>query len=384
MDDVGRYKFPASSMIDMGDNKKLFVRGFPVAGKSGVLLVVSTPGVLDVIEGQLGFLKNPSSWSLLLHLKTTESGKLVDNFLPASGKNLTNFKIEFLRSFLSKKPLLLKMNGDDFSTVIKLIQKISSRERIQKIKLEEPEKMHSLAAELFGYKVVPGAEEEDKKTIVEKLNRKGVVYIENVEFLSKETQEEIASFLYSGSFKPFGTNRTIESDVRFIFATSADPKDLIKKDKLLKFLFEQLKGGVIEIPKLAELERGEFSRLVDEMVKQIIGKTPLGQIAAINEKEKGKLKKNISSVYMLRKSIYKLLLKKSKAKGVVEDLKAPLDLSQESDLLTHAMNLGKEALKDREVMTALWNKFKNQSEIASYLGVNRSSVHRWCKKYQLV
>ena len=44
--------------------------------------------------------------------------------------------------------------------------------------------------------------------------------------------------------------------------------------------------------------------------------------------------------------------------------------------LIEAARLGKYALKDRKVMTLLWHKFKNQNHIATFLGVNRSSINR--------
>ena len=52
--------------------------------------------------------------------------------------------------------------------------------------------------------------------------------------------------------------------------------------------------------------------------------------------------------------------------------------------LIEAAKLGKHALKDPAVMTLLWDKFKNQNKIAEFLGVNRSSVHRRCKDYNLI
>ncbi|MCL5875758.1 MAG: hypothetical protein M1114_04765, partial [Candidatus Dependentiae bacterium] len=52
--------------------------------------------------------------------------------------------------------------------------------------------------------------------------------------------------------------------------------------------------------------------------------------------------------------------------------------------LVQAASLGKHALRDERIMAMLWDKFKNQNQIASFLGVNRSSVNRRCKMYNLV
>ena len=46
--------------------------------------------------------------------------------------------------------------------------------------------------------------------------------------------------------------------------------------------------------------------------------------------------------------------------------------------------LGKNALKEKQIMTYLWNKFKNQTKIAKLLNVNRSSVNCWCKDFSLI
>ena len=52
--------------------------------------------------------------------------------------------------------------------------------------------------------------------------------------------------------------------------------------------------------------------------------------------------------------------------------------------LIKAAQLGKDCLKDSKIMAMLWNKFKNQNKIASFVGVNRSSINRRCKEYNLV
>jgi DNA-binding NtrC family response regulator len=51
--------------------------------------------------------------------------------------------------------------------------------------------------------------------------------------------------------------------------------------------------------------------------------------------------------------------------------------------LTAIARLGKNALKNQQAMTLLWSTFKNQNQIATFLGVNRSSVNRRCQAYNL-
>jgi len=49
-----------------------------------------------------------------------------------------------------------------------------------------------------------------------------------------------------------------------------------------------------------------------------------------------------------------------------------------------AAQLGKDALKDVQLMKSLWKKLGSQTKIAEILGVNRSSVSRRCKDYNLL
>ena len=51
--------------------------------------------------------------------------------------------------------------------------------------------------------------------------------------------------------------------------------------------------------------------------------------------------------------------------------------------LIEAARLGKQALRNPRIMGILWAKFKNQTKIAEFLDVNRSSVNRRCKEYNL-
>ena len=56
---------------------------------------------------------------------------------------------------------------------------------------------------------------------------------------------------------------------------------------------------------------------------------------------------------------------------------------QKKIILIEASRLGKHALRDPKLLALLWSKFKNQNAIATFLGVNRSSVHRRCREYNI-
>jgi len=51
--------------------------------------------------------------------------------------------------------------------------------------------------------------------------------------------------------------------------------------------------------------------------------------------------------------------------------------------IAYAVRMGKRALKDKYLLTTLWNTFQSQAKIATLLNVNRSSVSRRCKEFNI-
>ena len=103
----------------------------------------------------------------------------------------------------------------------------------------------------------------------------------------------------------------------------------------------------------------------------------------LNEKDKNKLiATNPTSLFDIKKQVQELLLKKSEKNAIYkETIFSPA--TSDDPALIRAANMGKQALRDKQIMIMLWDKFKNQNQIASFLGVNRSSVNRRCKAYNL-
>ena len=79
-----------------------------------------------------------------------------------------------------------------------------------------------------------------------------------------------------------------------------------------------------------------------------------------------------------------MLVTKTKKSSIYEETEFDPAYHVTDPNLVEAARLGKHALRDKKVMIFLWNKLKNQSKIASFLGVNRSSVNRRCKDYDLI
>jgi transcriptional regulator with PAS, ATPase and Fis domain len=81
--------------------------------------------------------------------------------------------------------------------------------------------------------------------------------------------------------------------------------------------------------------------------------------------------------------IQDILMNKSKKNHIYEETQFDPAYNITDPELVQAARLGKKALKDPKTMALLWRKFQNQNKIATFLGVNRSSVNRRCKEYKL-
>ena len=79
------------------------------------------------------------------------------------------------------------------------------------------------------------------------------------------------------------------------------------------------------------------------------------------------------------------MIEKSKKNNIYQETEFQPAVELHDVELTKIARLGRKALQDEKVMAMLWDKFeKNQNKIAAFLGVNRSSVNRRCKDYNLV
>jgi DNA-binding NtrC family response regulator len=181
------------------------------------------------------------------------------------------------------------------------------------------------------------------------------------------------------------SDQKIVSDVRIICSTSQNLSLLVQEGKFSKALFQELKSTILFMPSLLALAEEEVQTLVDGFTQQESKSEALQHIFALTHKEKKMILYNRpSSLQDLKSRIQQFVAKKSK-KTLIDDKTEfnPGHNTTDPDLIL-AARLGKEALKDPQIMKILWNKFKNQNKISTFLGVNRSSVNRRCKEYNLL
>jgi len=188
--------------------------------------------------------------------------------------------------------------------------------------------------------------------------------------LNLETQNYLAEFIRYGFYRPFKGQQTIASNVRIICSTNINLKIAVQDGTFSKNLFNELKKTSICMPPIITLPENELAKLTQGFTKHQL--TNMEQKRIVNSKP--------TSLYEIKEQVLKLLEKKS---NNIYKNEYKYEKNKEPEII-EAARLGKQALKNPKVMAMLWNKFQNQNKIANLLGVNRSSVNRRCKEYDLL
>jgi DNA-binding NtrC family response regulator len=221
--------------------------------------------------------------------------------------------------------------------------------------------------------------------LLEKLNSSGTLFIKNVHFLDIDAQQLLAEFLRYGMFRMFKSDQKIPSDVRIICSSAQNLQHLVQEGSFCPALHERLKQMHVSLPPLITLAEPELYSLADGFAEQAIKTHDFKMFLELTDKDKNRIAlKRPASLYELKVKVQQALVQKSKRNQVYDDLDFDPAYEVSDPELIKAARLGKYALKDQTIMGILWHKFKNQNKIATFLGVNRSSVNRRCKEYNLL
>lgn len=383
---VESYKSSQTIFANDSDGTRLVFSGVPSLEHNNVIISVHYPEVSDVIKKQIDSLKDPSAWDYLLYLETTKPGKLINHIIPGSGETLLNFKIELLKTALSKKATLLcNMPDQDLGPVVELLHHISLRETLHILDLDAPVSNFEIAIKLFGINPIYGIKTNNAQPILENLDGVGTLFVKNIHFLDLETQEYLAEFIRYGIFRVFKSDQKKPSNVRIICSSHNLLPQLVREGKFSQALFNELKQTILEMPSLITLPEAELNTLAEGFSEQAIANQTYKNLLSLTDKDKHKLAAHRpESLQELKTKVQQLLIQKSKKNQVYNETQFDPTYDISDPELVEVARLGKHALKDQRAMTLLWNKFKNQNKMATFLGVNRSSINRRCKRYNLL
>jgi transcriptional regulator with GAF, ATPase, and Fis domain len=365
---------------------KLIFSGIPNIEQSQAIVIVSRQEISDLVKRKLNVLRDLREWDYLMDLETTETGRLVDELIPGSGKALLNFKIDLLKMAFSKKALLLMAPDDDIMTIVDIIHTISLRGgTMQKLLLREPEKAdNATSIKLFGVKTLLHEPPQEIPIFELFAKKSGTLFIENIQYLNKATQEMLAQFLKTGLYSGVKSEQRHVSLVRILCSAPANLKQLVDEGVFSENLFNQLSPTTLAMPSLLTLSEDEFRELTTDLSNQALKDGTFKQVLELGERDTKKmLAARPASIAELRKKIRVLLQAKAEQQDLGDQI--VFDPAYDADPeLAEAARLGVEVLKDAKLMALLLKKFNgNESSMAKFIGVNRSTVNRRLKEYGL-
>ncbi|MBV8661088.1 MAG: sigma 54-interacting transcriptional regulator [Candidatus Dependentiae bacterium] len=380
---VESFRSPQSRFLYDSNNKQLMVTGVPhLDYQGGVILTIHYPDTSDIIKAQIDKLQDPSQIDYLLYLETTKSGKLINQLIPVNSEILLNFKIKLLEIAFSKKATLLQSHSDDLVSIVEIIHHISLRHTLHIIDLKPTSNTHDLAVKLFGLN--PLLLQEQEEGLLKKLDKTGTLFIKNIELLDLDTQNKLAQFIRYGIYTITKSEQRVTSDVRIICSVSQNPQTLLEQNKLSIALYKELVETTLSMPSLLTMDEKELQELIDGFTHQAVESSNFSNLLQISKKDKEQLiDRRPASLQEFKFKIQHLLTQKSKEYHIYHETHFDPEFNITNPKLLKAANLGKHALKDAEIMSMLWGQFNCQNKIAQFLGVNRSSVQRRCKEYNL-
>lgn len=380
---VEEYKSQQTCFGKDSNGAKLVLTAIANLEYNNLIITIHYPDISDIIKQQIDLLKDPSKWDYLLYLETTKSGQLINQLVPGSGENLLNFKINLLKLALTKRATLLEMPEEDLIPTVEIIHHISLRENLHTLRLQAPTKNFDIATKLFG--INPIYDKTDTKPILQKLSNNGTLFIQNIHLMDIETQEYLTEFIKYGFYHIYKSDQKLLADVRIICSTNQNLNHLVQEGKFSKSLYDELKKTSISMPSLMSLSEEELKDLAQGFTDQATKSNAFKNILELTDKEKINLiNKRPVSLQEFKEKVHYILTEKSKKNNIYQETEFNPAYHIADPSLIEAARLGKHALKDPKILALLWEKFKNQNKIATFLGVNRSSVHRRCKEYSII
>lgn len=123
-------------------------------------------------------------------------------------------------------------------------------------------------SELFGYKKGAFTDARtDRKGKIEYASG-GTVFFDEIGDLPLHIQSKLLRVIEDKMVLPLGENKPRHVDVRFIFATNRDLKDMVKKKTFREDLYYRINAPILRIPPLRE-RKEDFKNLVNNIIRKL-------------------------------------------------------------------------------------------------------------------
>ncbi len=375
---VAAYKSPQTLFTPGANGKQIMLSCMQHIDHNTLFITVSYPDVTDIISHSMQQLHDPNQWDGLLYLETTKAGAALNQMIPGAGEQLLNLKINILTAAISKKGLLINAPQEDVEAYAHIIHHMSQREPFFAMQVEPTTSSLEYAMQLFGVNPL-FAPEHTARPLLERANG-GTLVIKDIFGLPRDIQQQLAYVMQTGIYQPVKSEQKKTSNIRII----GTALQAISKEQCAPQLFEELHKTTLTIPPLSALNTADLEALAMGFAQQATNTEVFKNLLSLTSKELQKIVTDPpESLHSFKNRVQNILIQKSKEHNIYNEAHFDPAFQLHDPELVEAARLGKHALKDHKIMNMLWHKFKNQNKIATFLGVNRSSVNRRCKEYNL-
>ncbi|MFN3603799.1 MAG: sigma 54-interacting transcriptional regulator [Leptonema sp. (in: bacteria)] len=287
-----------------------------------------------------------------------------------------------------QNPILLTgETGTGKEYIVKIIHALSKRPgKLIRVNLSAIPK-ELIENELFGH--IKGAftgADTTTEGFIEKASN-GSLFLDEIGEIPLEHQVKILRVVQENEFEKLGSNKTIQSSARFIFATSKNLEEEVNKKNFRADLFYRISTFHIHLPPLRE-RKEDIPLLIDHFLwitNQKYNKKIKIQEEAYNKLLEYNWPGNIRE---LENTIHRLVigLPENKKEITIQDLPEKIIYNNNIDLKIQELEIKKrEVLQlEKEVFKEVVQFYKgNLYKAAKKLKISRGSIQYKLKKYNL-
>lgn len=358
-------------------------------------------------RGAYDFIEKPFKVDRLIHVaeRALETQRLKREVSELRKKNLdapeflgNSLIMNQLRQIIEKvaatnsRVMISGPSGSGKEMTARMIHALSARRNGPFVALNAaaitPEKMEM---ELFGTEMDGGA----RKIGALEAAHGGVLYLDEVADMPRETQSKILRVLTEQKFERVGGASLVQVDVRIISSTAQNIESMIADGRFREDLFHRLAVVPVNVPPLSR-RREDIPLLVEHFMRRIAAQAGI-KLRPIGDDAMAVLQAHNwpGNVRQLRNNVERLLILTRDDNNGGEPISADLLPAEIGDSLPrlagegdqHIMSLPlREAREmfEKEYLTAQINRFSgNISRTAEFIGMERSALHRKLKSLGL-
>jgi Nif-specific regulatory protein len=276
--------------------------------------------------------------------------------------------------------LLIGESGTGKEILAQMIHDLSPRAQGPLIKLNCAAIAGSLIeSELFGVakNAATGVDEREGKLSAAD---GGTLFLDEIGDMPPEVQSKVLRVLEYQRFEKVGSNRTITTDIRFIYATNKDLKALIKQGKFREDLYYRINTITINIPPLRE-RIDDLPLLLDHFLSAFSpdeNRRPRFSPAALEALAAYSWPGNVRE---LRNLAEKYCLLYPGRQVDLDDL--PSECREKSDDKSNKRRQ-LEGIEKEKIRKLLISARGNQSEVSRITGIPLTTLRRKIKKYGII